>query len=174
MQSHSIPDRPWSKAGTNCLFVQSTRPRTQTTHAVTQHPGLTLEQGRDKLVICLHSNHYFVFVDYYSDFVEVSQLDDTTSATVRDFLKEQFSRNGIPDTLVSDNGPQFTSREFTDFSREWKFKHLTSSPYHARSNGKAESAVKIVKNIFKKAISNDKYPWLALLDYRNTPTEGVS
>ena len=76
MQSHSIPDRPWSKAGTNCLFVQSTRPRTpnnpcshtasrtdlgarqgqtvclcrvlgqepQTTHAVTQHPGPTLEQ----------------------------------------------------------------------------------------------------------------------------------
>ena len=142
MQSHSIPDRPWSKVGTD-LFS-------------------------------LHSNDYIVLVDYYSDFIEVSQLDDTTTATVCDFLKEQFSRHGIPDTLVSDNGSQFTSREFTEFSKEWEFKHVTSSPYHPRSNGKAESAVKIVKNIFKKAISDDKDPWLALLDYRNTPTEGVN
>ena len=142
MQSHSIPDRPWSKVGTD-LFS-------------------------------LHSNDYIVLVDYYSDFIEVSQLDDTTTATVCDFLKEQFSRHGIPDTLVSDNGSQFTSREFTEFSKEWEFKHVTSSPYHPRSNGKAESAVKIVKNTFKKAISDDKDPWLALLDYRNTPTEGVN
>ena len=142
MQTHSIPDRPWSKVGTD-LFS-------------------------------LHSNDYIVLVDYYSDFIEVSQLDDTTTATVCDFLKEQFSRHGIPDTLVSDNGSQFTSREFTEFSKEWEFKHVTSSPYHPRSNGKAESAVKIVKNIFKKAISDDKDPWLALLDYRNTPTEGVN
>ena len=142
MQSHSIPDRPWSKVGTD-LFS-------------------------------LHSNDYIVLVDYYSDFIEVSQLDDTTTATVCDFLKEQFSRHGIPDTLVSDNGSQFTSREFTEFSKEWEFKHVTSSPYHPRSNGKAESAVKIVKNVFKKAISDDKDPWLALLDYRNTPTEGVN
>ena len=142
MQSHSIPDWPWSKVGTD-LFS-------------------------------LHSNDYIVLVDYYSDFIEVSQLDDTTTATVCDFLKEQFSHHGIPDTLVSDNGSQFTSREFTEFSKEWEFKHVTSSPYHPRSNGKAESAVKIVKNIFKKAISDDKDPWLALLDYRNTPTEGVN
>ena len=142
MQSHSIPDRPWSKVGTD-LFS-------------------------------LHSNDYIVLVDYYSDFIEVSQLDDTTTATVCDFLKEQFSCHGIPDTLVSDNGSQFTSKEFTEFSKEWEFKHVTSSPYHPRSNGKAESAVKIVKNIFKKAISDDKDPWLALLDYRNTPTEGVN
>ena len=75
---------------------------------------------------------------------------------------------------MSDNGSQFTSREFTEFSQEWEFKHVTSSPYHHRSTGKAESAVKIVKNIFKKEINDDKDPWLALLDYRNTLTEGVN
>ncbi|CAB4012918.1 Retrovirus-related Pol poly from transposon [Paramuricea clavata] len=41
--------------------------------------------------------------------------------------------------LVSDNGPQYTSREFTYFITEWEIKHVTSSPYHARSNGKSES-----------------------------------
>ena len=74
---------------------------------------------------------------------------------------------------MTDNGPQYTSREFTEFKREWEFTHLTSSPYHSRSKGKSESAVKIVKNLFKKAVADKKDPWLALLDYRNTPTEGI-
>lgn len=112
-------------------------------------------------------------MDSYSDYVEVSQLKATTSTALIEFFKEQFSRHGIPDILMTDNGPQYTSREFTDFSREWEFKHLTSSPYHSRSNGKSESAVKVVKNLFKKAIADKKDPWLALLDYRNTPTEGI-
>ena len=112
-------------------------------------------------------------VDSYSDYVEVSLLKATTLTALIQFFKEQFSRHGIPDILMTDNGPQYTSREFTDFSREWEFKHLTSSPYHSRSNGKSESAVKVVKNLFKKAIADKKDPWLALLDYRNTPTEGI-
>ncbi|KAK3731184.1 hypothetical protein QZH41_019241, partial [Actinostola sp. cb2023] len=70
----------------------------------------------------------------YSDFVEVGHLKTTTSATLIEFYKEQFSRHGIPDVLMTDNGPQYTSREFTDFAREWEFKHLSSSPHHSRSN----------------------------------------
>ena len=108
-------------------------------------------------------------VDSYSDYVEVSQLKVTTSTALIEFYKEQFSRHGIPDILMADQGPQYTSREFTEFTREWEFKHLTSSPYYSRSNGKSESAVKIVK----KAIADTKDPWLALLDYKNTPTEGI-
>ena len=50
---------------------------------------------------------------------------------------------------------------------------MSSSPYHPKSNGKVESAVKIVKTLFKKAQRGDQDPWLALLDYRNTPTQGV-
>ena len=50
---------------------------------------------------------------------------------------------------------------------------MSSSPNRAKSNGKAESAVKIVKKLFKKASRADQDPWLALLDYRNTPTTGM-
>lgn len=112
-------------------------------------------------------------VDYYSDYVEVSPLKDTTSAALIKFLKEQFSQHWIPDVLVSDNGPQYVSNEFAGFARDWEFKHVTSSPYHPKSNGKAESAAKIVKSLLKKAIKDRKDPWLALLDYRNTPTQGM-
>jgi len=59
-------------------------------------------------------------------------------------------------------------------TKDWEFKHVTSSPCHPKSNGRAESAVKVAKNLFKKAIKEDgKDPCSALLDYRNTPTEGM-
>ena len=142
MQSHQIPDRPWSKVATD-LFT-------------------------------LSGKNYITVVDYFSDFVEVSELEGTTSHAVIQVLKEQFSRHGIPDTVVSDNGSQFSSQEFHEFSLAWEFNHVTSSPHHPRSNGKAESSVKAVKQLFKKAERDGKDPWLALLDYRNTPTEGIN
>ena len=116
---------------------------------------------------------FITVVDYYSDFVEIDELSDTMSDAVIQVLKKQFSRHGIPDTVVSDNGSQFTSQEFHEFSLEWEFNHVTSSPHYPKSNGKAESSVKVVKQLFKKAYRDGKDPWLALLDNRNTPTEGL-
>ena len=112
-------------------------------------------------------------MDYFSDFIEVSELQDITSTSVIQALKEHFSRHGISDTVVSDNGSQFSSQEFHQFSLPWEFSQVTSSPHCPKSNGKAELSVEIVKQLFKKAERDRKDPWLALLDYHNTPTEGV-
>ena len=72
--------------------------------------------------------------------------------------------------MQSDEGPQFVSKEFSDFSREWGFTHMVSSPYHSSSNGKAESAVKIAKRLFRR--SSDRF--LALLEWWNTPMVGIT
>ena len=57
----------------------------------------------------LNTKNYITVVDYFSDFIEVSELQDTTSTSVIQALKEHFTRHGIPDTVVSDNGSQFSS-----------------------------------------------------------------
>ncbi|XP_062568920.1 uncharacterized protein K02A2.6-like [Saccostrea cucullata] len=98
---------------------------------------------------------------------------DTSVATVIDCLKQQFSRHGIPDPVISDNGPQFKSADFHTFACDWEFEHSTSSPYHSQSNGKAESAVKIAKRLVKKCICSKTDIWKALLDWRNTPTKDM-
>ena len=85
-------------------------------------------------------------------------------------MKRNFARHGIPDECVTDNGPQFVSHEYARFAREYGFTSIKSSPYHSKGNGKAESAVKIAKNILKKFRFED--PYLALLAYRNTPQQG--
>ena len=119
---------------------------------------------------------YLITVDYYSNFFEVDYLTSTTVTAVIKKLKEQFSHHGIPETVFTDNGPQFVCREFREFEREWEFQHSTSSPLHPQSNGKVESSVKTCKLLMKKALLSKGDVHLALLEFRNTPSErdGVS
>ena len=84
-------------------------------------------------------------MDYYSNFLEVDRLRSTTSNAVIQSLKKTFARHGIPDIVVSDIGPQYASDEFHKFAAAWKFNHITTSPHHPQANGKAESAIKILK-----------------------------
>lgn len=115
--------------------------------------------------------NYIVLSDYYSRFLEILHLSSTTAEQVVAKLKATFARFGIPEVVVSDNGPQFTSETFQSFSREYDFEHVTSSPHHPSSNGHAERAVQSAK-----AILRQKDPVLALLSYRTTPnaSTGVS
>ncbi len=59
-------------------------------------------------------------------------------------MKSMFAKHGIPDTVVSDNGPQYASTEFSNFAKAWEFEHVTSSPGHAQLNGQAEQAVQTI------------------------------
>ena len=61
--------------------------------------------------------------------------------------------------------------EFSKFTQSWDIEHRTSSPTHAKSNGIAESAVKSVNNLLRRAAESKRDPYLAMLDYRNTPTQ---
>lgn len=76
---------------------------------------------------------------------------------------------GLPNKIVSDNGPQFRS-EFKAFCQENDIKHVTSSPHNAKSNGLSESAVKQVKHLLQKCQENFEKFQEALLEYRNCPT----
>lgn len=86
-------------------------------------------------------------------------------------MKPVFARYGIPERVVSDNGPQYSSQEFKDFAWKYNFEHVTSSPYHPKSNGLAEKYVQIVKRIFEKARLDQQDPLLGILEYRSTPLD---
>ena len=86
-------------------------------------------------------------------------------------LKAHFARYGIPDVVMSNNGPQFSSERFAKFAKTWEFQHDTSSPGHSQSNGKAESAVKTAKKLMKRAELSKGEIYLSFLDHRNTPND---
>ena len=119
----------------------------------------------------LDRQSFMIAVDYYSGYFEVQDMNSTRSTRVITVLKSWFSRHGIPVTVVSDNGPPFNSEDFKNFSKEWDFHHITSSPYHPQSNGRVENAVKTCKSLLMKARADKRDPLLALLEWRNTPSE---
>ena len=85
-----------------------------------------------------------------------------------------FSRLGIPEIVRSDNGSQYSSREFKQFATSWGFDHVTSSPEYPRSNGMAERHVQTVKDLLTKARDSGKDPYLVFLEVRNTPVDGIA
>ncbi|XP_063903271.1 uncharacterized protein K02A2.6-like [Zophobas morio] len=123
-----------------------------------------------------NGNKYLLLIDYYSKYIEIENLSQNmTSNNIINKMKSVFSRHGIPVTLVTDGGTQYTSKEFDHFCKEWEFAHIVSSPTHAKSNGMSERNVQTAKNIFKKNLHDKKEIYMALLQYRSTPIfENVS
>ena len=95
----------------------------------------------------LDKKTFLLIADYFSRYVEVQTLTSTTSASIICTLKSIFARHGIPETFVSDNGPQYSSQEMKDFARDYNFVHVTSSPYYPQSNGLAERMVQTLKSL---------------------------
>ena len=110
---------------------------------------------------------YLLVVDYYSRFIEIALLNRTSAADVISHTKSIFARHGIPEVVISDNGPQYSSEAYSDFAKEYQFHHVTSSPLYPQGNGEAERAVRTIKNLIKKGGD----PYLALLAYRATPLQ---
>ena len=69
-------------------------------------------------IFTIDARNYLITVDYFSNFFEIDYLLDTTSETVIAKLKHHFAHHGIPDKVVSDGGPQYTSQSFRNFSRK--------------------------------------------------------
>ena len=113
----------------------------------------------------LNGQSYLLVVDYFSRYPEVALANKTTSSDIITHMKSMFARHGIPEILISDNGPQFSCMEFAAFTKPYGFTHHTSSPHYPQSNGEVERSVKTIKYLLKK--SKDSY--IALMEYRATP-----
>ena len=132
--------------------------------------------------LCFYAGQsYLVMIDCYSDWPTIVLMGhDTTAPRLIKAVRQSFCRTGIPDTFWSDGGPQFTSKQFQDFAKQWGFAHVTSSPRYPQSNGKAEATVKSMKKLIRTSwngrfLDEDKLCH-ALLQYRNTPSrkDGLS
>ena len=110
---------------------------------------------------------YLVIVDYYFRLIEIAQLKRTMAEEVIVHTKSIFARHGVPEIVVSDNGPQYSSEAYAKFAQEFQFEHITSSPHYPQSNGESECAVKTVKSLLKK----EGDPYLDLMSYRATPLQ---
>ncbi|PFX33017.1 Uncharacterized protein K02A2.6 [Stylophora pistillata] len=159
-----------SKCETCNTFQSAQQKEPLICYEIPQHPWEKI--GCD--IFTFNNQDYLCTLDYFSDYFEIDELRKSkTGATVIGKLKKRFVTHGIPDTFHSDNGPPFSSNEFSAFAAMYEFEHFTSSPEYPQRNGKLDNAVKTAKSLIKKfAITNSDFQ-LVLLDWRNTPTEGM-
>ncbi len=134
-------------------------------------PDLPTEPWKKVGTDLFHCNgkDYVLVIDYYSNFPEIALLTNATANSVITHVKSMFAMHGIPETVVSDNGPCYNCNEWRQFAEQYGFHHVTSSPQHAQGNGKAEKRVHIIKQLLKKATDSKSDPYLALLSYRSAP-----
>ena len=151
-------------------FQTKNQKETLISHEIPNRPWSTV--GSD--IFEWNKELYLVLVDYYSDWIEFDLMKTQTACETINLMQKQFARWGIPDEIVTDCGKNYDSVEFSQFCQRKKIKHTKSSPYHHQSNGKAESAVKIVKTLLRKAEKTKLSPYEALLDQHNTPTAGIT
>lgn len=89
---------------------------------------------------------FLIVVDCFTDWPDIIPMQHNTSTQhLTQALTQSFCHTAAPDVLWSDGGPQFTSKLFNDFSKQWGFMHKTSSPHYPQSNGKIEATVKSMK-----------------------------
>ena len=154
-----------------CLNNRNKQPReTLIPHEIPKHPWMKVATD----LFELNDKDYVIVIDYYSKFVEVTRLYNTLSRSVIKALKKIFTIHGIPKQAFSDNGPQYTGKEFQQFGRDWDFIHDTSSPEYPQSNGLVERSIQTVKRVLLKAEETGDDPYLGLLNLNNAPLNGIS
>lgn len=98
------------------------------------------------------SRYYcLVIIDSYSKWPEVFLTEKADSSFTERCLRSYFSREGTPQTIVSDNGTHFTERNLNQWLSSLNIIHLFSAPRHPKSNGLAENFIKTLK----QAISSE-------------------
>ena len=79
-----------------------------------------------------------VIIYSHSKWIEAVPLHSATTSTTVETLRVFFANFGLPEEIISDNGPQFTSQDFSTFCRNNGIKHTLIPPYHPATNGTAE------------------------------------
>jgi transposase InsO family protein len=92
-----------------------------------------------------------VATDYFTKWTEAVALKNMTHKEVIEFIIEHIiHRFGIPQTLTTDQGTYFMSKEVREFAESYRIKLLNSSPYYAQANGHAESSNRTLINLIKR------------------------
>ena len=117
-------------------------------------PQLPFESVSADLFQC-QGQHFIVYVDRLTGWPCVARLGhSTTSHAVIIALRRWFPDIGVPAVLMTDGGPQFSSRKFAEFCQRWGIDHISSSPTTLKATASAEAGVKAMKTLIVKTTTN--------------------
>ncbi|XP_068684916.1 uncharacterized protein [Montipora foliosa] len=122
--------------------------------------------------------YILTIVDYATRYPEAVPLRTTNSKAIADALIQYFSKVGIPDEIVSDEGSNFMSKLMAQLYEQLGINKIKTSIYHPQANGLVERFNGTLKAIIKKFVGEhvqawDRYLPYLLFAYREVPCEST-
>ena len=117
-------------------------------------------------------------IDRTSRWAEVLPISEATAREcAQAFLHGWIARFGVPEDLVCDRGPQFTSEFWINLNKLMGVTVHHTTSYHPESNGVIERFHRHLKSVLMARMNDDHdwfqhLPW-TLLSLRSTPKEGT-
>jgi hypothetical protein len=102
----------------------------------------------------------FTAVDELTRWPVAVATNNATEQTVGRLIYEQIvAVFGVPDELVTDRGSNFLAGALQEYLKMLKVKHLRTSAYHPRTNGKVESLNGTLGKALAKAVQGARHKW---------------
>ena len=108
-----------------------------------------------------------------SCFPVICMLQSMTATHVTEHMKAIFSEYGVPKSIVTDNGPCYSSEYFKEMMKKMGIHHITTSPHHHQSNRLAEGYMRIIKSLLQKTKETGDDPHAVIFIYHSTPLRGI-
>jgi transposase InsO family protein len=113
--------------------------------------------------------HVLVAIDKFTKWIEYKHIASLTSAKAMKFIQDIIFRFGIPNSIITDLGSNFTSSEFFDFCEQRSIQIKYASVAHLRANGQVERAKGMILEALRKKVfdKNEKLvgKWIRELPY---------
>lgn len=102
-------------------------------------------------------NRYIIVgIDCFTRFIYLQAAKDTTASIFADFLTRYIGEFGVPETILTDNAKTFQSKQISDISKSFGFKHINSTPLHSEGNSIAERAIQSVQEKINLMLQENK------------------
>lgn len=116
--------------------------------------------------------------DYATRYPEAIALPSTEASRIAKHLVELFSRVGIPDEILTDQGTNFMSALLQDVYLLLNIKRIRTTPYHPQTDGLVERFNSTLKSMLKKFVASNAKDWdeylpYLLFAYREAPQEST-
>ncbi len=136
-----IPDRPWGSVGVDFIVGL---------------PEIRFDSGETS-----YYDSICVFVDRLTKMVHLAPTNEkvTAEGTAWLLMDKVFSQHGVPDTVISDRGPVFTSAMLEEFFRIMGTQHKCTTAYHPQSDGQTERVNRVLGDMLRHYAGMQHKEW---------------
>ena len=109
--------------------------------------------------------YILVVCDYTTWYPEAISLRSIDALHIAEQLVTLFSRVGIPDEILTDQGSNFTSQLLTEIYHMLHIHTIQTTPYHSQTDGLVECFNQTLKAMLKKTAADEGKDWDKVIPY---------